>query len=70
MLLDALGHCCLADYGLARLSEGRKGASSDARKNSFAGTLEYMAPETLLKGDAALSRVFFFSFCTFLTGHF
>ncbi|KAJ1460169.1 kinase-like domain-containing protein [Pelagophyceae sp. CCMP2097] len=44
VLLDAQGHACLADFGLARLARSNK-------RSSFAGTLEYMAPEMLRKAD-------------------
>lgn len=53
VLLDGSGHCSLADYGLARL-----GVDVDAgKRRSFAGTLEYMAPETISKDGGATAAV-------------
>ena len=47
VLLDAAGHAHLADYGLAKIVHG--GHNRKQRRRSFAGTLEYMAPELLSK---------------------
>ena len=52
VLLDGAGHYYLADYGLARL-----GSDDSGKKRSFAGTLEYMAPETISKGGGATSAI-------------
>ena len=53
VLLDDQGHACLADFGLARLTGGLSADGAKRRstkRTSFAGTLEYMAPEMLRKG--------------------
>lgn len=45
VVLDAAGHACLTDFGLAKANVG-----SGATANTFCGTAEYQAPEFLL-GD-------------------
>jgi len=52
VLLDAAGHAHLCDFGLAKCVEAG-GAPPGARRRSFAGTVEYMAPELLRKGGEA-----------------
>ena len=54
VLLDAAGHASLCDFGLAKCVEDGAGAKQGGeRKKSFAGTVEYMAPELLRKGGEA-----------------
>jgi serine/threonine protein kinase len=43
ILLDKDGHCRVADFGLATL-----GVSHRRKRNSFCGTLHYMAPEVII----------------------
>mmetsp|Transcript_6427 Transcript_6427/g.19890 ORF Transcript_6427/g.19890 Transcript_6427/m.19890 type:complete len:597 (+) Transcript_6427:1092-2882(+) len=52
VLLDTTGHAHLCDFGLAKCVEAGVG---DGPRRSFAGTVEYMAPELLRKGDEAPS---------------
>ena len=51
VLLDTEGHAHLCDFGLAKCVEN----NNQGPKRSFAGTVEYMAPELLRKGDEAPS---------------
>ncbi|KAJ8602657.1 hypothetical protein CTAYLR_004100 [Chrysophaeum taylorii] len=48
VLVDARGHVALSDFGLATRVSVRGG---DLRKRSFVGTIDYAAPELLLKSS-------------------
>lgn len=48
ILLDKDGHVVLTDFGL---SKEFCGPSGDRRTYSFCGTIEYMAPEVLIRGN-------------------
>jgi len=52
VLLDADGHAHLCDFGLAKCVDEANRAA-DGAKRSFAGTVEYMAPELLRRGGEA-----------------
>jgi len=48
VLVDARGHVALSDFGLATRTTSR---GADLRKRSFVGTVDYAAPELLLKSE-------------------
>lgn len=55
VLLDIQGHAHLADYGLAKIIPNNRGTrQQQRRKMSFAGTLEYMAPEFIAKNQTVV----------------
>lgn len=55
VLLDVKGHAHLADYGLAKIIPNNRGTrQQQRRKMSFAGTLEYMAPEFIAKNQTVV----------------
>lgn len=54
VLVDARGNVALSDFGLATRVQAR---GADLRKRSFVGTIDYAAPELLLKSSTSYNHV-------------
>jgi serine/threonine-protein kinase len=71
VMVDALGHAKLTDFGVARVTEGDADQAEATRAGTMVGTLSYMSPEQI-QGQAIDRRSDVFSagivFYQFLTG--